>query len=284
MYKTTSQDGKRVPKGAKEFITYDWTKGGKQGVVAFSRPDIYGLYLFQCFTSTPTGGWKCVGMSQPVHVGPKVTLTTTILTDVKTMPVRVRVTATQTSAALADFPPNAWIGLYQDKDEAVPDADFNRRYTIFQWMSTSKASRQDDVKNDEKILHTVSKDLEFDIPKSGKWQFRFFPSKTYEACATCTVNLNGENTLRISTDGPLMTVHCSISTVDPTTDYVWVGVYRVEEQNMRQYRRYKYLLTSGPSSFCCKTPIHTGTYEARLFAHQSYDVLAKSNSLSLQGI
>jgi len=287
MYKADSKDDKRTPRGDREIYGYyDWTKGQRQGQISVPRPDIYGRYFFQFWTLIPSGGWKCIGMSQPVLVGPKLTLATTVLGDGKTMPTRVRVTTSLLSATMNDIPANAWIGLYQEKeDSAVNEADFNRKYTVFQWLSTGKLTRLPDTKSpDDKLLHNVTNDLEFDLPKAGKWQFRLFPWKSYDMAAFTSVDLAGENMLQLSYDGPVMKCVCSVNTLDPTTDYVWVGVYRVEEANMRQYRRYKYLSTPGKSEFTCKTPIHTGVYEARLFAHQSYDVVAKSNTVSVQGL
>jgi len=139
----------------------------------------------------------------------------------------------------------------------------------------------------------VEKQLSFEVPKAGQWHLRLYSDRSYTDVASTSILIPGEDRLELSVSETEMKVDCVISTVDPSRDYVWIGIYKIYEKDPRQYRRYKYLVpvstsssssTSVPYSVVFKAPIHSGTYEARLFANKSYEVITRSNPVTIHGI
>jgi len=94
------------------------------------------------------------------------------------------------------------------------------------------------------------------------------------------VDVSGDAKLSLSLDTTSVILTYSISTLDPSVDKVWFGIFHVEEKNSRYYRRFQYLRdTTGTKTMnVMKTP---GTYEARLFAHGSAEVICRSNTVTI---
>jgi len=162
--------------------------------------------------------------------------------------------------------PAAWIGMYEKVQSD------NRLYTAYQWISSASDNA-----------------LVFDVPKVGEWEFRYFPQRSYVDVARCSIHLQGADEMVLSMEegGSLMRIKCRIQTVDTTKDHVWVGIYRAEEQNNRQYKKYKYISPSSSSSSSSATievtfaaPRTPAVYEARLFANKSLVPICKSNSVA----
>jgi len=202
------------------------------------------------------------------------------------MPAKILVNCQQVSE-LTKFGSGAWVGLYRDTKgghSLTPSID-NKSYYAFEWVSNGK-----DVTSstEDKSLTTVEKQLTFEVPKAGQWLLRLFHDRSYVDVATCSIDIAGEDRLELSVSGAQMKVECALNTVDPARDYVWVGIYKIEEKDQRQYRRYKYIVPTSSSNtnstLTFKTPIHSGTYEARLFSNKSYEVVAKSASVTINGI
>lgn len=151
--------------------------------------------------------------------------------------------------------PSAWVGLY------VKGEKDNSQYRAFDWLSNA-------------VDHT----LVFPCPKAGEWEFRFFPQRSYVDVARSSLQVGGTDVVRLSLEDGQMIVRTELVTVDPAYDNVWVGIYKSEEIDNRQYRKYKYVgQASGTIAFrACTTP---STYEARIFAHKSLDVVCKSNTI-----
>jgi len=208
-----------------------------------------------------------VATSNVVTVGPVYRMTATALPEESGKEMTMVVSVSQLSGLEYS---TAWIGMYE-KSETDP-----KQYKTWEWLTSGKI-----VDLNEK---TKTQQLTFKAAKSGDWEFRLFPLRTYVHIATAQLTLKGSDSINISVNGTELTVAADIITVDPLTEYVWVGVYKVDELNNRQWRRYSYITHAGKSSIVFKTPIHTGVYEARLFAKKSYDVLQRSNAIAIQGI
>jgi len=232
-----------------------WKKGKIEGSIIFKAPEI-GKYFFRYFYNK---SYKLGTVSNVVSVGPEFNLTPTLIDE-----RRCKVTFSQKTG---NFYSNAWIGLFERNEMD------NYRYKTYQWLSNATDSS-----------------LTFEIPRSGKWEFRLFPNRSllgpYIHVSSCSFATQGEDKLELSVDpedDKQIEIKCQIATLDLQTDGVWIGVYLVEERNNRQMRRYKSLdhTPDGKSIVKFKKPIHKGKYEVRLFANRSYDVLLRSNSIDV---
>jgi len=90
-----------------------------------------------------------------------------------------------------------------------------------------------------------------------------------------TVKGSDSLSLKINKETNKAIVEYSVTTVDPAKDSVWVGIFHTNQTDSHYYRRYKYI-TNHEGSFEVKAMQTAGTYEARLFACGTYDVLATS--------
>ncbi|KAL6079997.1 hypothetical protein QOT17_000380 [Balamuthia mandrillaris] len=247
------------PEGAaspsvKGYYTYNWIgKVQKQGSIVFPAPKL-GRYVFRYFSNK---SYKLVATSNPVSVGPVYTLTAAqhpaLEAEQAQLSVDVRV-----EHLSGNMYPNAWVALYDDSNAP------HSAYKTYQWVSSA-------------VDHVLS----FSVPKTGCWEFRLFPERRYYPVARCTALVRGEDSVDFEADGSCMKVRCKVATVDPTTDYVWIGIYRVEEQDNKMYRKYKYL-ASGLEELTFKSCTTPGLYEVRLFANKYYDgFLCKSNTIRI---
>jgi hypothetical protein len=257
-------------------------------------------------------------------VGPQFTLKASLSQPITShvpiaMPAKIHVRCQQVAKAggMPKFGSGVWIGLYRhdDKDGVAltPQLD-KKNYAAFDWICNGKEVTP--LEDKTKLL--VEREVTFEVPKAGQWYLRLFSDRSYNDVASTAIHIAGEDRLELSVSGQEMKINCYVNTVDPLRDYVWVGVYKVEEKDQRQYRRYKYLVpnsssstssSSTPSSstssstsssststsssrysgaphstLVFKAPIHSGVYEARLFANKSYEVLTRSEPVTIHGI
>jgi hypothetical protein len=229
---------------SKEYLTYEWVTA-KKGKITMKAPMIPGIYSFRYFVNKTYVSW---GKSNPVKVGPTFQLTPTVVS-----PTEVKIKVDQLSGHPC---PNAWLAMYE------PEKDNKSYYTYF--------------------YLGVSSELRFKIPKVGVWEFRLFPQKTYYPAETCRVNLNGNDSLSLEIVNNQAVIKYNLMTVDPYCDNVWIGIFNQDETDNRQWRRYKYVSESS-STVSVKAMQTPGTYEARLFACKSTNVLCRSNPVTIHG-
>jgi len=244
----------KVGKKEKEYVTYEWvqiTPGeGKKakGKATFYAPATFGRYEFRYLENR---SYKEKGKSPTVAVGPDVRLTvvpgTTNLNEVRV----------QFEQKTGKVYPNAWIGMYEKKKH--PD---NGGYITYDW-----------------IANAVDNGLKFTVPRSGEYEFRYFPEKSYVDVSRCVFVVGGEDKVELVEveEADVLAVKFVVVSADPTTDYVWVGLFHKEEADNRQWRRYKYVSErEGVAKF--KKPRTPGIYQARMFANKSYEsALCKSS-------
>ena len=238
----------------KHYYTYQWVpKASPSGEVSFYAPSGAGKYNARYFSNK---SYTRHATSPFIHVGPQFSLSTEVIDSDQGK--KVAVSYTQLAGESC---PNAWIGLYTDP--ALRD----RSYTTYEWCSSSQ-----------------SQTLAFDVPKAGSWTFRLFPYRAYNSVTQTTVEVLGKDTVLLEHDmvNCKVKLTCNVNTVDPYQDGVWVGLFRVNEKNNRQWRRYKYIGERGTNVIEFKAPVHPGTYHARLFANKSYeDVICRSNEITI---
>jgi len=271
-YRLNSSDPRDVK--SEDRITWMWIPKSSStademltGIMQFAIPTSFGHFVFLYFSPAKSGEYVRVATSNVVTVGPVYRMTAQALPDESKSEMSVAVRVSQLSGLEYS---TAWIGMYEKSQTD------HRQYKTFEWLTSGKV-----VDMNEK---TKTVELQFKASKSGDWEFRLFPLRAYTPTTTATLTLSGSDSVQISVNGVELTVHANVVTVDPLTEYVWVGVYKVDETNNRQWRRYQYILEPGKTSMVFKTPIHTGIYEARLFAHKSYTILLRSNPVAIQGI
>jgi hypothetical protein len=127
-----------------------------------------------------------------------------------------------------------------------------------------------------------SKVLEKTKTKGGEWIFRLFPERSfigsYVPVAECSIIVKGQDSLNLTFEGPQTFVEYDVQTADPLNDNVWIGLYFADSVGYKEYRRFKRIAT-GKGKITFKTPIHKGTYNARLFAHGNTTPIETSNSI-----
>eukprot|EP00457_Paulinella_chromatophora_P002160 gb/GEZN01002164.1/.p1 GENE.gb/GEZN01002164.1/~~gb/GEZN01002164.1/.p1 ORF type:complete len:663 (+),score=116.47 gb/GEZN01002164.1/:66-2054(+) len=260
------------------YVTYHWTYAKPKGVLSFRSPGYCGSYVFQYVTNSESG-LKCIAASPPVQVGASFQLKVVKPSTQQTMPMEVSVVIEQSSPKMVDFPATGWIALYSKTDKEHRPTD--KSYVDYQWVAAQSKVVESEAKDG---LHRQVRVLPYSIPKAGIWEFRFFAHKAYRAVSRLTLNLTGQDTVQLVVEGDKMIVNCKVATVNPATDPVWIGIFHSSEENPRQYRRCKYISEAGVTTLTFKKCIHTGTYEARLFANRSFDVLATSEQVHVDGV
>jgi len=210
--------------------------------VTFIAPNLCGSYVFKYFHNR---SYTKQGQSDSFTVGPVFSLVSTLST---TSEVKIKV-----DQISGEECPNLWVAIYSH-GETNP-----KSFLTYEWAKSGE----------EKT---------FQIPKAGSWNFKAFPYKTYDHSAELSVTVKGSDSLilKIDKETNKAIVEYSVTTVDPAKDSVWIGIFLVSQTNSRYYRRYKYI-ADHEGSFDVKAMQTTGTYEARLCACGTYDVLATSN-------
>lgn len=90
----------------------------------------------------------------------------------------------------------------------------------------------------------------------------------------------GEDKLVASLSKEGICVECDIVSVDPYTENVWIGLYKCDEQDNKNYLDYKYLLAR-KVEIVFRVPKENGDYEIRLFANKSYEMIKKSEKITV---
>eukprot|EP01087_Luapelamoeba_hula_P020015 TRINITY_DN6733_c0_g1_i1.p1 TRINITY_DN6733_c0_g1~~TRINITY_DN6733_c0_g1_i1.p1 ORF type:complete len:693 (+),score=155.43 TRINITY_DN6733_c0_g1_i1:100-2178(+) len=231
-----------------QYSTWNWIgKASPQGSITFAASE-FGKFVFRYFAKSRT---NLLATSEPISIGPQYDMSANQVGEQKKIAVKI----TQQSGAIY---PNAWVGMF---DASQPD---NRYYLTYQWCSTA-----------------VDNMLIFDVPKTGKYDFRLFPLKSYIHVSHCTLDLHGQDSLQLRLEGGLMTIRASIKTVDPAVESAWIGLYLTGERDQRQYKKYKYVtVAEGEVTFVA--PKVGGLYDVRLFANKTLEPVVTSNSVRIE--
>jgi hypothetical protein len=106
---------------------------------------------------------------------------------------------------------------------------------------------------------------------NGTFEFRFFAQRFGRVATSAPIviantdavvvkhNNNNENN---NNGNATLTVSVTLSTSNPSR--YWVGIYHVNEERPNKYRRYSWL-SQCVQDVQFKTPVHSGTYEARVY-------------------
>jgi len=228
------------------YTTYQWVSAHKPGAVQFTAPKECCKIFFRYFAAKT---YLTCGVTSLVHVGPRFNLKTT-MKEKSVLNVEVE------SLTEGNYP-NLWIGFY-DHREKRPGS-----YLTFQY---------------------TQKSVDFQIPKAGSYTLRCFPEKSLDFAAETTITVAGNDILEFSIkEGSELVVSYALTTVNPKTDRVWVGIYRAEEgPKSANYLRYKHISdATGTVTMKAFGPNDEGTFEARLFACGTYDVVCRSKSITI---
>jgi len=233
-----------------DYWTYQWVSAHKPGVVQFTAPKECCNVFFRYFAAKT---YLTCGISSVVHIGPRFALTTT-MKGKSDLNVQVQYLTE------GKFP-NLWLGLY-DHREKHPGS-----YITFEY-----------IKQNGEVF-----EQDFKIPKAGSYTIRCFPEKSLDFAAETVITVDGTDTLNFSIKetGELEVVY-SLTTVNPKTDKVWIGIYKAEEEpKSKNYIRYRHV-SDVEGSITFKALDNCGNFEARLFSCGTYDVLCRSKALTIQ--
>jgi len=136
----------------KDYISYHWVPQEKTGSLSIKVPSKPGSFVFKYFVNK---SYVCLASSNVFRVGPSYRLTPTVI---GTLEVNVNI-----EQVFGVPSSSAWIGMYE------PDQD-NKHYHQFNYLSSKK-------------------EITFIAPKSGRWEFRVFTSKSYEYTDSIYVDL-----------------------------------------------------------------------------------------------
>jgi len=232
----------------KQYITYQWA--GKQlskGTLTFTSPAVYGDYEFRYF---PNGYYEHIAKSDKVKVGPLIELVATL----DKASNKIKCKWTQLSGNSYS---RAWIGLYE-KGETV-----NTSY--IKWEYANKPNNE----------------VVFDAPfKPREYQLRFFTNSYIDVARSNSLRIEGQDSMSATFVEDSVIVKLNIVSVDPYYENAWLGIYFINENNNRQWRRYKHFSNrTGEVKF--NAPRTGGEYEVRMFANKTYDLILKSNTFAL---
>jgi hypothetical protein len=241
-----------------EKLSWSWVgEASRDGKVTFKAQTL-GEVVF-CYVNKSK---HIMAKSAPIFIGPEFEFKTEKIGEMKYALKFQQISGIQHA--------NAWVGLYQKGAS-------NENYYSYQW-----------------VANAVNLSLIFDIPKTGHWELRLFPLRNligkYIHVGSTSITIEGNDKLQliIPEKEEIATIHYALSSVDTERDSVWIGLYLIQEIDNKQYRRYKKI--KGPNTeyskgtITFKKPIHSGVYEARLFAFGSLDIILKSNSVAVEGI
>jgi len=137
---------------------------------------------------------------------------------------------------------SSWIGLY---DCASP----NNAYHAFQYVNLE------------------SKKCVFKAPrKNGQYEARFFVSRFAMMSKSAPLDVHMDDAVHVSVHERKTIVDTVVASAVPST--CWVGLFHFNEHNPSRYRRYCWV-SSATQRFEFKTPIHAGTYHARLYSDRN---------------
>jgi len=238
-----------------KYHSYQWIASTeKQGFVKFTAPQQYGKYRFVYLKNK---SYRILAESPVVSVGPVYEISAKYQEDNLTGSRNILVNFKKLSG---NEHPNAWIGMYKPGSS-------NSQMQEYQWLTSA-----------------VNSTLKFSVPKGGNWEFKLFPERNYIGpyveAAKCSVTIPGNDKITFTHNGAQSTIEFDIQTLDPATDRVWIGVFFTESKSSNDYRRSKNI-TAPKGKYTIKTPIHGGTYHARLYGNGSSDVIASSQSITV---
>jgi hypothetical protein len=238
-----------------KYQSYQWVASSeKQGFLKFIAPQQYGKYRFLYLKNK---SYRILAESQVVSVGPVYEISAVLqennVTDVRNVVVSFKKLS-------GNEHHNAWVGMYKAGSSTTQIQEY-------QWLSNA-----------------VNSTLKFAVPKKGVWDFKLFPERSlmgpYVSVAQCSITIPGIDTLTLTHNGAQSTIEYDIQTLDPATDRVWIGVFFADSTSSSDYRRSKNITTS-KGKYTIKTPIHGGTYHARLYGNGSTEHCATSNSITV---
>lgn len=217
--------------------------GKREGVLSFDAPQSFGLYEMR-YISPNKSGLQLFGTSNLIRVGPEFELT---VKPVDQHQVTISIKKTEGEGA-----PNAWIAVYPARSP---------NYLEYQW---------------------VPKDMDhtFKLPKAGLYLFKLFADKGVDSLvATTEYKVDGDDMLKLDITDNATMIEYKLSTLD-ASDNVWVGLYLTSEQDQRRSTMYKWIKDTA-GAIKMNKPRYPGTYELRLFAYGTHNVLMTSNSFTI---
>jgi len=224
------------------YLAYQWVNRETR-TSSFTMPTACGAYNFRYFHNKT---YTSYGHSKEVIVGPQFSVV-----PVSVSPTEIKIRVEQKTGATC---PNLWVGFYADGQNAP------QSYLYFEWV-------------------TAGEEVTFKVPKAGSWNFKVFSDKGYDFTTSFSILVQGTDTLDLflDTENNKARVEFDVTTVDPRQDGVWIGIFNVDQEDCRYYRRYKNI-SEHKGSFEVKAMQTAGTYEARLFANGTYQALCTSKT------
>lgn len=85
----------------------------------------------------------------------------------------------------------------------------------------------------------AGEELSFDIPKAGSWNFKVFPDRGYDFVTSHSVTVKGTDSLNLKLDQERnkAIIEYDVTTVDPKTDNVWIGIFQYVGRRLEGGRR-----------------------------------------------
>lgn len=238
-----------VNKMNKDYNSYQYRgKGEKEGTVTFT-PSEYGCFEFRYFPAgtLTKANYQHLGKSNTIRVGPQFSVSAELCDNGKKIKVQWNKISGNTYTS-------AWIGLF-------PAGAKNQEYQHWEYATTPE--------------------LTFEAPfKPGTYELRFFCHSYVCVAVSSPITISGADSLTVSVADKIIYVEPHVLSVDPYRDSVWVGLFLADQQNNRQWVKYK-PLKERFNKLQFRFPKNSGTYQVRLFANKSYDVIVSSSPFTI---
>jgi hypothetical protein len=228
-------------------LVWDWVKSQKSLKLALPS---YGLFEVR-YLRKVDGVIQTLGASQPLSCGP-VLAEMTVEKGADLWKVTWKVD--ESSEKMGS---GAWFGLYNK------GAD-HANYLAFQYASSKTSSLS------FKSRHT-----------NGEFEFRFFAYKFQLMKTSEPIVVNFTDSVTIEKVGTQVVLKTCLASVDPSINRkIWVAVCFQNDTRPNKYRRFAFI-TSPNQSFEFKCPIHTGTYEARIYNEKSVLMVTSKEQINV---
>jgi hypothetical protein len=238
-----------VEKLNKEYVTYSYRgKGDKEGTVTFT-PAEYGTFEFRYFPSGTMlkSNYQHLARSNTITVGPQFKISAHL--DSQANKIRAK-----WSKISGNVYSSAWVGLFEKGKK-------NADYVTWEYAT--------------------SPEIAFDAPiKPGSYEVRFFAYSLVCVAVSESLTISGEDRLKITVSEDIVHVEPHVVTVDPYQASAWLGLFSTSQPDNHQWIRYKYLKDRFQKTQF-KLPKQPGTYEFRLFAEKTYDIIIKSEQFTI---
>jgi len=239
-------------KTLREYYTYQYVDPSKNNITFYAPYSCANFFYFVYYSDKT---YNLRAESNVVLIGPQYSLAVVSCVESSKPNEKFQVTLTIKQESGKECS-NLWIGCYLDNEKNL------KSFVSYQYC-------------------TAGKEVVFGIPKSGSWNFKLFPFKSFEPILSLPYFIEGEDKLQLSlVNGQFLIVY-DIKTLDLATSKPWIGIYESSTADVKQWVRYNWVGQVYKGLFTIVANLNPGRYEARLLDYYTSFIVAKSEVVEI---